>query len=89
MFTLLSNWLFDSSKLVSFVGNLNKYNFNNAKLYLTTCKNLHRGTIFIVNLEIIICIFNHVKYTKIVIIANNCTVKLNRKNVVNPIRIHI
>jgi hypothetical protein len=36
MFKLLSNWLFDTSKLVSFVDNSDKYNFKNAKLHLTT-----------------------------------------------------
>jgi hypothetical protein len=50
MFKLLSNRLFDFSKLVSHVDNSEKYNFKNVKLYLTTCKNLHCSYIFIVKL---------------------------------------
>jgi hypothetical protein len=52
--------------------NSEKYN-KNPKLYLTTCKNLHRSYIFFckITLEIIICIFYHVKYIKIAIIAKS------------------
>jgi hypothetical protein len=50
MFKILSNWLFDSSKLVSYVDKSDTYNLNIAKLHLTTCKNLRRNYIFIVNL---------------------------------------
>jgi hypothetical protein len=73
MFKLLTNRLFDSSKLVSFVDNPDEYNFKNSKLHITTCKNLRRSYIFFckITLEIIICIFYHVKYTKIAIIAKN------------------
>jgi hypothetical protein len=91
MFKLLSNWLFDFSKLVSFVYNPDKYNFKNPNQHLTIYKNLRRSYIFFckITLEIIICIFYHMKYTKIAIIAKNCIVKLNKKTVISLIRIHI
>jgi hypothetical protein len=42
------NCLFDSSKLMSFEDNSDKYNFKNPKLHLTTCKNVGRNNIFLV-----------------------------------------
>jgi hypothetical protein len=104
MFKLLINWLFNSFKVVSFVDNSGTYNFKNSNLRLTTCKNLHRSFIFFckITLEIIICIFYHVKikynHTKIETIAKIVKslkiakywfIKLNRNTVNNLIRIHI
>jgi hypothetical protein len=50
MYKLLNNWIFDSSKLVSFVNDSDKYNFTNAKLYLTTCKHFRCSYTFILKL---------------------------------------
>jgi hypothetical protein len=45
MLKLLWNWLLDCSKLVILVDYSDKYNFKNAKLHLTTCKNIRSSYI--------------------------------------------